>query len=73
MCVLSRGDHAFNAICHGIDKVDTFDVNRLTEYYAIGFKKRAIECLNFEQFCSLYILHEKKLMDLEDEVTKNMD
>lgn len=73
LSVLASGDHAFNAIYKGVDVVDTFDVNRMTEYYALGFKKRAIECLNFEQFCSLYILHDKKLMDLEDEVIKNMD
>lgn len=75
LSVLSSGDHAFNAIYHGIDIVDTFDVNRMTEYYALGFKKRAIECLNFEQFCLLYTLNgrDKKLLDLEDEVINNMD
>ena len=71
LTVLSSGDHAFNAIYKGIDVVDTFDVNRLTEYYAIGFKKRAIECLTFEQFCTLYSKRDR--MDLEDEVIKNMD
>ncbi|MBQ9834449.1 MAG: DUF3419 family protein [Bacilli bacterium] len=71
LTVLSSGDHAFNAIYQGIDNVDTFDVNRLTEYYALGFKKRAIECLTFEQFCTLYSKRDR--MDLEDEVIKNMD
>ncbi len=74
LTVLSSGDHAFNAIYQGIDNVDTFDVNRLTEYYALGFKKRAIECLNFEQFCSLYTSsNSAEIKDLEDEVIKNMD
>ena len=73
LTVLSSGDHAFNAIYHGIDIVDTFDINRLTEYYALGFKKRAIECLSFEQFCLLYNLKGPKLMELEDEIMKNMD
>lgn len=74
LTVLSSGDHAFNAIYKGIDNVDTFDVNRLTEYYALGFKKRAIECLTFAQFCSLYTSsNSAEIKDLEDEVIKNMD
>lgn len=73
LTVLSSGDHAFNAIYKGIDVVDTFDINRLTEYYALGFKKRAIECLTFAQFCSLYRKRDQNQMDLEDEIIKNMD
>ncbi|MBQ4584293.1 MAG: DUF3419 family protein [Bacilli bacterium] len=74
LTVLSSGDHAFNIIYKGIDLVDTFDINRMTEYYALGFKKRAIECLSFEQFYSLYDFGNiQRLLELEDEVIKCMD
>ncbi len=36
LSVLSSGDHVFSLISHGINNVDTFDINRLTEYYALG-------------------------------------
>lgn len=54
LTVLSSGDHAFNLIYMGIDKVDTFDTNRLTEYYALGLKKTAIECLSYQEFMNMF-------------------
>lgn len=54
LCVLSSGDHAFNLIYHGITNIDTFDTNRLTEYYALGFKKMALQTLSYEQFLDFF-------------------
>lgn len=54
LCVLSSGDHAFNLIYHGINNIDTFDCNKVTEYYALGFKKTAIECLTYQQFLDFF-------------------
>lgn len=54
LCVLSSGDHAFNLIYHGITDIDTFDCNRITEYYALGFKKMAIQCLSYQQFLDFF-------------------
>ena len=54
LCVLSSGDHAFNLIYHGINNIDTFDCNRITEYYALGFKRYAIECLSYQQYCDFF-------------------
>ncbi len=54
LSVLASGDQMLSLIYKGITKMDTFDINRLTEYYAIGFKKRAVECLSYEQFIKLF-------------------
>ncbi|MBQ9834436.1 MAG: DUF3419 family protein [Bacilli bacterium] len=77
LTVLSSGDHVFNLILQGINTVTTFDCNRLTEYYALGFKKTAIEILNYEQFIELFCPYgysavSSKLNELEKEVIKNM-
>lgn len=77
LTVLSSGDHVFNLILQGINKIMTFDCNRLTEYYALGFKKTAIEILNYEQFIELFCPYgysavSSKLIELEKEVIKNM-
>lgn len=42
LAVMASGDHAFNLITKGIMDIDTFDTNRLTEYYALGFKRAMI-------------------------------
>ena len=58
LCVLAGGDQAFNFINAGIKNIDTFDINRLTEYYALGFKKRAVECLSYAEFVKLFSYHQ---------------
>ncbi|MBQ4584292.1 MAG: DUF3419 family protein [Bacilli bacterium] len=74
LTVLSSGDHAFNLIYMGIDKVDTFDTNRLTEYYALGLKKTAIQCLNYNEFMKLFSGKiERKQIDLLNYVIQNME
>ena len=58
----------------GIDKVDTFDTNRLTEYYALGLKKTAIQCLNYNEFMKLFSGKiERKQIDLLNYVIQNME
>ena len=42
LAVMASGDHAFNLATNGIRDIDTFDTNRLTEYYALGFKRAMI-------------------------------
>lgn len=42
LTVLASGDHAFNLVYHGILDIETFDTNRLTEYYSLGLKRAAI-------------------------------
>lgn len=74
LTVLSSGDHAFNLIYMGIENIDTFDSNRLTEYYALGLKKTAIQCLNYNEFMKLFSGKiERKQIELLNYVIRNME
>ena len=53
LSVLSSGDHAFSLITKGITDIDTFDVNGLTEYYALGLKKSMIMKYSYYDFLNL--------------------
>lgn len=53
LTVAASGDHAFNAILHGAEKVDTFDINRLTSYY-VDLKKTIIETKNYQTFMTFF-------------------
>ncbi|MBQ9834451.1 MAG: hypothetical protein IJO33_04600 [Bacilli bacterium] len=73
LSVLASGDQAFNLINKGVLSIDTYDINRLTEYYALGFKKTAIETLSFMDFLNLFDRYDLEWnSDLEREVIKNM-
>lgn len=50
LSVLASGDHAFNLILNGITNVDTFDVNKLTEYIALGLKRAMILKYSYDDF-----------------------
>ena len=50
LSVLASGDHIFNLIVKGITNIDTFDTNRLTEYYALGFKRAMILKYDYDDF-----------------------
>lgn len=49
LTVCSSGDHALSAILCGANKVDTFDINRLTKYFA-DLKRAAIITLSYDEF-----------------------
>lgn len=69
LTVLASGDQPFNFINKGITIIDTFDINKLTEYYALGFKRTALEVLNYEQYLKLfYSSDQKSKNDLEKAV-----
>ena len=53
LTVLSSGDHAFNLITEGIINVDTFDINKLTEYYALGLKRAMIMKYSYKEFLDI--------------------
>ena len=73
LSVLASGDQAFNLVNKGVLSIDTFDINRLTEYYALGFKKTAIETLSFMDFLMLFDRYDPDYdFELEKEVIKNM-
>jgi len=50
LTVTSSGDHTFNLVCKGIKNVDTFDTNRLTEYFAFGIKRAMILKYGYKDF-----------------------
>lgn len=50
LCVMASGDHAFNAAMYGIENIDTFDINKLTEYYTLGIKRSAILKFNYQEY-----------------------
>ena len=54
LIVTASGDQILNLLSKGVTNIDTFDTNRLTEYYALGFKLVAAQCLNKEQFLHLF-------------------
>ena len=59
LSVLASGDHVFNLIYYDILNIDTFDTNRLTEYYALGLKRAALLAFTYEE----YLLFNEKLTD----------
>lgn len=67
LSVLASGDQIFDMVLKGIKNVDAFDCNRITEYYALGFKKTAIETLNYYQFLELFDYEKRKKLKSEME------
>lgn len=51
LTVTASGDHTFNLITKGILNIDTFDTNKLTEFFAFGFKRAMILKYNYNDFC----------------------
>ncbi len=69
LTVLSSGDHAFNLIHNGINKIDTFDINSLTEYYVFGFRVATIlkyDYKDFETFMNKIIGNDENIISLEE-------
>lgn len=42
LSVLASGDHSFNLVYNGIYDIDTFDTNKLSEFFVLGLKRAAI-------------------------------
>ena len=53
LAVASSGDQAFNLINKGVLNIDTFDINKLTEYFAFGFKRAMILKYDYKSFCKI--------------------
>lgn len=50
LSVMASGDHIFNLIVKGILNIDTFDSNRLTEYFVLGLKRALVLKCNYEEY-----------------------
>ena len=53
LTIAGSGDHALSAVLCGAKEIDTFDINKLTEYF-IGLKYAAIKGLSFQDFCIIF-------------------
>ena len=72
LCPTASGDHALNLAYFGVKEIDTFDCNRITEYYA-KFKEMAILCLSYEWFQKMMLnTSASKNHDIEKEVIKSL-
>lgn len=73
LTILASGDQPFNFINKGITNIDTFDINKLTEYYALGFKRTALLSLSYEQYLSLFFSNDNEEAEqLENYVIESM-
>ena len=53
LAVLASGDQVFSMLDYKINDIDTFDINCLTEYYALGFKRAMILKYSYYDFTSI--------------------
>ena len=49
LSVVGSGDHYLDLVCKGADKIDSFDINRLSIYY-LKLKRAAVSCLSKREF-----------------------
>ncbi len=68
LTVLASGDQAFSLISEGIKNIDTFDVNALSEYIALGLKRAMILKYDYQAFLdNLFLLTDQKVRIDNDE------
>lgn len=53
LCVLASGDHPFNLITLGIMNIDTFDINRIAPYIALGLKRALILKYSYQEYLNI--------------------
>ena len=68
LSVLAGGCHLFNLVSSGVEKIDTFDINRLTEYYVLGLKRAMIMKYSYEEFLLIMYKIKNNLMKHEEEM-----
>lgn len=79
LTVLGSGDQVFNLLAYGILDIDTFDTNKLTEYFAFGLKAAAIRTfsyIEYLEFMTDLVSKEtsfEKVMDYITVLLPNMD
>lgn len=65
LAVMASGDHSFNLVTNGIMNIDTFDTNRLTEFYALGFKRAMILKYDYQSFLTKMLYISSDLVTIE--------
>ena len=74
LTVLGSGVYAFSLITNGVMNVDTFDINRLIEFYALGLNRAMIlkysyqECLDIMRIIEFLMFYNSNvfLSDAKD-------
>lgn len=66
LTVAGSGDHIFNLVANGITEVDSFDINFLTEYLALGLKKAMIVKYNYYDFLTMISNIANPLLSLDE-------
>lgn len=66
LSVMASGDHAFNLVTKGAKVIDTFDINRLTEYFSLGFKRALILKNDYYEFINICNLISDEKLSLDD-------
>ena len=61
LCVAGSGDQAFSLIAKGINDIQLFDINKLTEYMILGLKKAIILKYNYSEYFEIMF----KLVNLQ--------
>ena len=76
LSVLASGDHIFNLIYNGVSNIDTFDVNRLTEYY-FYLKLAMLNSISYNEFINFIDRVYNNDIEYENDmllfIIKNMD
>jgi len=68
LSVMSSGDHIFNLITNNILNIDTFDTNKLTEYYVLGLKRALVLKYNYKEYIETFLKLSSESTTL-DEIT----
>lgn len=66
LCVLASGDHTFNLITKGIFNIDTFDLNNIAPYFALGLKRALIMKYNYLEYLKVNSMLTNRLANLEE-------
>lgn len=66
LTVAGSGDHIYNLIANGVTNVDSFDINYLTEYLALGLKLALIEKYDYYDFLFMITNIANPLLSLEE-------
>jgi hypothetical protein len=69
LTVLASGDQPFNLVTKGVLDIDTFDINFLTEYFALGLKRAMILKYSREEFIDIIL----KIMHYEFTIEDELD
>ena len=68
LTVLASGDQPYNLITKGILDIDTFDINLMTEFYALGLKRAMILKYNHDEFINIVLKIMRYQFTIEEEI-----